>query len=38
MANLSSALQQLRVERRVAQFQVEKLDRAISVVESLSSS
>ena len=35
MGNLSSALQQLRVERRQAQLQVEKLDQAISVIESL---
>ena len=38
MANLSSALQQLRAERRVAQLQVEKLDQAISVIESLNGS
>jgi hypothetical protein len=35
MGNLSSALQQLRVERKQAQLQVEKLDQAISVIESL---
>jgi hypothetical protein len=35
MGNLTSALQQLRAERRVAQLQVEKLDQAISVIESL---
>jgi hypothetical protein len=36
MANLENALQQLRAERREAQVQVEKLDQAISVIESLS--
>jgi len=35
MGNLSSALQQLRAERREAQLQVEKLDTAISAIESL---
>src|ERR1700723_2989969 len=35
MGNLSSALQQLRAERRQVQLQVEKLDQAISVIESL---
>jgi phage major head subunit gpT-like protein len=35
MANLTNALQQLRAERRVAQLHVEKLDQAISVIESL---
>jgi hypothetical protein len=35
MGNLSSALQQLRAERKQAQVQVEKLDHAISVIESL---
>jgi hypothetical protein len=35
MGNLSSALQQLRAERKQAQLQVEKLDQAISVIESL---
>jgi phage major head subunit gpT-like protein len=35
MANLTSALQQLRAERQVAQLHVEKLDQAISVIESL---
>jgi hypothetical protein len=35
MGNLSSALQQLRMERKQAQLQVEKLDQAISVIESL---
>jgi phage major head subunit gpT-like protein len=38
MANLTSALQQLRAERREAQLQVEKLGRAISVIESLNGS
>ena len=38
MANLSSALQELRAERRTAQLQVEKLDQAISVIESLNGS
>jgi hypothetical protein len=35
MGNLSSALQQLRAERNQAQTYVEKLDQAISVIESL---
>ncbi|HTU41753.1 MAG TPA: hypothetical protein VMF10_08590 [Candidatus Aquilonibacter sp.] len=35
MANLEKALQELRAERRAAQLQAEKLDRAISVIESL---
>src|SRR5271166_4122276 len=35
MSGLTSALQELRAERSRAQLQVEKLDRAISVVESL---
>jgi hypothetical protein len=38
MGNLTSALQQLRAERREAQLQVEKLDQAISVIESLNGS
>jgi hypothetical protein len=38
MANLSTALEQLRQERSRAQLQVEKLDQAISVVESLNGS
>jgi hypothetical protein len=38
MGNLSNALQQLRVERKQMQSQVEKLDRAISVIESLNGS
>ena len=35
MANLGSALQQLRAEQREAQLHVEKLGQAISVIESL---
>ena len=35
MANLGSALLQLRAERKQAQTHVEKLDQAISVIESL---
>ena len=35
MSNLTNALQQLRAERREAQSQVEKLDKAIVVIESL---
>jgi hypothetical protein len=35
MGNLRSALQLLRAERKQAQLQVEKLDQAISVLESL---
>ena len=35
MGNLANALQQLRAERREAQLQVEKLDTAISAIESL---
>jgi hypothetical protein len=38
MANLENALQQLRAERREAQSHVEKLDQAISVIESLNGS
>jgi hypothetical protein len=38
MGNLSSALQVLRAERKQAQSHVEKLDSAISVIESLSGS
>jgi hypothetical protein len=38
MANLSNALQELRAERSRAQLQVEKLDQAISVIESLTGS
>ena len=35
MANLENALQQLRADLRGAQLHVEKLDQAISVIESL---
>lgn len=35
MGNLAGALQQLRAERKQVQLQVEKLDQAISVIESL---
>jgi hypothetical protein len=35
MANLNNALQELRAERGRAQLHVEKLDQAISVIESL---
>jgi hypothetical protein len=35
MSNLNGALQELRAERSRAQSQVEKLDQAISVIESL---
>jgi hypothetical protein len=38
MGNLGSALQQLRAERKEMQSQVEKLDRAISVIESINGS
>ena len=38
MANLENALQELRAERRATQLQVEKLDQAISVIESLNGS
>jgi len=38
MSNLANALQQLRAERREAQLQVDKLDKAISVIESLNRS
>jgi hypothetical protein len=38
MGNLANALQELRAERREAQSQVEKLDQAISVIESLNGS
>jgi phage major head subunit gpT-like protein len=38
MANLTNALQQLRAERSRAQSEVEKLDQAISVIESLNGS
>jgi len=35
MANLENALQELRTERKQAQVHVQKLDQAISVIESL---
>jgi hypothetical protein len=35
MSNLRAALQELREERKHAQNQVERLDKAISVIESL---
>jgi hypothetical protein len=38
MGNLANALQQLRAERREAQSQVEKLDKAISLLVSLNGS
>ena len=38
MGNLSSALQQLRAERKQAQARVESIDQAISVIESLNGS
>jgi hypothetical protein len=38
MGNLNNALQELRAERKQAQSHVEKLDRAISVIESLNGS
>ena len=38
MGNLANALQQLRAERREAQSHVEKLDKAIAVIESLNGS
>ena|SRR5579862_9863181 len=38
MGNLSSALQQLRTERRQAQARVESIDQAITVIESLNGS
>jgi hypothetical protein len=38
MGNLTGALQQLREERKQAQSHVEKLDTAISVIESLNGS
>jgi len=38
MANLDNALQQLRAERKQAQLEVEKFDKAISVIESLNGS
>jgi hypothetical protein len=36
MANLDSAIQELREQRRTTELQMEKLDSAISVLESLS--
>jgi hypothetical protein len=38
MGNLNNALQELRAERKQAQLQLEKLDTAISVIESLNGS
>jgi hypothetical protein len=38
MGNLHNVLQQLHAERKQAQLQVEKLDQAISVIESLNGS
>jgi len=38
MSNLTGALQELREERKQAQAHVEKLDQAISVIESLNGS
>jgi hypothetical protein len=38
MGTLSNALQQLRAERKQMQLQVERLDQAISVIESLNGS
>ena len=38
MGNLNNALQELRTARNQAQLQVEKLDQAISVIESLNGS
>jgi hypothetical protein len=38
MGNLSSALQQLRAERKQAQARVESIGQAISVIESLNGS
>jgi len=38
MGNLNNALQQLREERKQAQSHLEKLDTAISVIESLNGS
>jgi hypothetical protein len=35
MGSLTNAFQQLRAERQLAQLHVEKLDQAISVIESL---
>ena len=38
MGNLANVLQELRAERKQMQLQVEKLDQAISVIESLNGS
>ena len=38
MGNLTNALQELRAERKQAQLQMENLDQAISVIESLNGS
>jgi hypothetical protein len=38
MANLSNALQQLRAEHKRTQVEVEKLEQAISMIESLNGS
>jgi len=38
MGNLTNALQELRAKRREVQLQVEKLDQAISLIESLNGS
>jgi len=38
MGTLANALQQLRAEHKQAQLQVEKLDQAISVIDSLNGS
>jgi hypothetical protein len=38
MGNLTSALQQLRMERKQAQARAESIDHAISVIESLNGS
>ena len=38
MGNLNNVLQQLHAERKQAQLQVEKVDTAISVIESLNGS
>jgi hypothetical protein len=38
MGNLTSALQELRAERKQAQARVESIDQAISVIESLNGS
>ena len=38
MGNLSSALQELRAERKQAQARVESIEQAVSVIESLNGS